>query len=171
MIQETKKCSLCKEVKFHGDFHKHPKLGFHPRCKPCRAAVGKKYYVDHPEKFLAYKLRARNETIEERTARVAERKAKAPLKRHVVARRSHLKINFGLTPENYDAILTAQKGVCAICGVDKPSAHRQHFYVDHCHTTGKIRGLLCGSCNTGLGHFKDNPDLLTTAISYLEKHL
>lgn len=170
MMQETKKCSMCEEVKFHSEFHKHPKLGLHSRCKPCRAEQGKQYYRNNPEKFLSYKARARNETVEERAARIADRKAGAPLKRHVVVRKSHLKINFGLTPEDYDVMLASQKGVCAICSADTPSAHRKYFYVDHCHITGKVRALLCGSCNTGLGHFKDDVSRLRAAADYLEKY-
>ena len=59
-------------------------------------------------------------------------------------------------------MLDQQKGKCAICNqeMEKP-------YVDHCHNTKKIRGLLCVNCNFGLGSFKDNPKLLMKAIKYL----
>jgi len=55
-------------------------------------------------------------------------------------------------------------GSCFICGLDKD---RRNLCIDHCHTTGKIRGLLCDSCNVGLGRFKDNTNLLEKAIKYL----
>lgn len=84
-----------------------------------------------------------------------ERKA-----RSVKARR--LK-KYGLTDQQYEMILQTQGWVCAICG-DTPIA------VDHDHQTGKVRGVLCRCCNTGLGHFKDKAELLVTAASYLEKH-
>lgn len=56
------------------------------------------------------------------------------------------------------------KGACAICGV-RPD---RSLALDHCHKTGKLRGLLCFSCNVALGHFKDDPKLLRKAIRYLK---
>lgn len=82
-------------------------------------------------------------------------------------RKSSLKRNFGITPEDYAAKLQAQGGVCAICA--KPPVDRR-LAVDHCHTTGTIRGLLCVLCNTALGKFKDDPRLLQSAINYLFFH-
>jgi len=73
---------------------------------------------------------------------------------------------YGLTPDQYSQMLEQQGGGCAICGVT-PNGKR--LAVDHCHTTGKVRGLLCSPCNTGLGVFKDNTDLLHNAVKYLEK--
>jgi hypothetical protein len=89
-----------------------------------------------------------------------------------------LKREFGMTLEEYQAIHAEQGGVCAICR--KPETTRPNprtiregtpaarsLAVDHCHTSGQIRGLLCASCNNGLGRFKDNPDLLVAAAEYL----
>lgn len=80
---------------------------------------------------------------------------------------------YGITDVEYNARLESQKGVCAICGTDTPTENhdetRPHLYVDHCHTSGAVRGLLCGNCNTGLGFFKDNPERLKAAIQYLTK--
>ena len=66
-----------------------------------------------------------------------------------------------------DAIYTASKGLCAICG--NPPTGRKH-HLDHCHGSGKLRGILCHNCNVGLGHFKDNVELLAKAIEYLKKY-
>lgn len=71
---------------------------------------------------------------------------------------------YGLKPEDYDQMFSDQQGVCAICGGDNSG---KRFCVDHCHTTGKVRGLLCDHCNKGLGCFKDNTNSLLQAISYL----
>lgn len=61
----------------------------------------------------------------------------------------------------------SQGGKCAICSTDiDHSAH-----VDHCHTTNKIRSLLCGHCNKGLGHFKDSSEVLALASAYLKRFL
>lgn len=75
----------------------------------------------------------------------------------------HLKRNYQLTPEQYNAMLAAQEGKCAICGEYRKLA------VDHCHTTEKVRGLLCNACNSLLGFANDNPDTLRSALAYLER--
>jgi hypothetical protein len=73
---------------------------------------------------------------------------------------------YGLSVEDYDTIQEAQGGVCAICKVRPQNS--KHWHVDHCHRTGKVRGLLCGDCNRGLGSFKDSVISLQRAIGYLE---
>lgn len=82
-------------------------------------------------------------------------------------RRSWLKRKYGITPEEYDERLAAQGGVCAICGEppEDPRGYRMH--VDHDHATGAVRGILCGSCNRGLGNFGDDIDRLLAAVEYL----
>lgn len=72
---------------------------------------------------------------------------------------------FGLTVSDYDQMLVAQGGVCAICKKQCSSGRRLH--VDHDHKTGVVRGLLCGRCNPALGAFDDSPALLAAAITYL----
>lgn len=73
---------------------------------------------------------------------------------------------YGITLEEYENLFIVQHGCCAICRVRKP-AHE--FKVDHCHETGKVRGLLCLNCNVLLGHAKDNPRILLDAVKYLNK--
>jgi hypothetical protein len=75
---------------------------------------------------------------------------------------------FGLTVEDYQAMLAAQGGVCAICGT--PPTDRRRLAVDHNHETGAVRGLLCVPCNQALGRFKDSPDVLAAAAMYLLRH-
>lgn len=84
------------------------------------------------------------------------------------ARALHLKREYGISSDEYDTLLLKQNGQCCICGT---ASGTQTLHVDHCHTTGTIRGLLCNSCNTGLGHFRDNPALLQKAITYLKEFL
>jgi hypothetical protein len=84
-------------------------------------------------------------------------------------RRSNLQ-RYGMTPEEYDALLEAQNGVCAIC--KKPEkTKRGVLHVDHDHSTGKNRALLCSLCNPGLGCFQDSPELLEAAKVYLVRHM
>ena len=68
--------------------------------------------------------------------------------RRSVYRRAKSLREYGLTPEDYNAMFEAQGGVCLVC---RRPPTRKHLAVDHCHATGKVRGLLCGPCNTGLG--------------------
>lgn len=85
------------------------------------------------------------------------------------SRRANLKHFFGITLEEYNEMLESQNGLCAICQRHH-TEFKRNLAVDHDHHTGKIRGLLCGSCNSGLGKLQDDMDVLECAIVYLEKH-
>lgn len=81
-------------------------------------------------------------------------------------RNTVLKRMFGITVDEYEAMLKAQGGVCKIC--EKPQVKSGvRLCVDHCHGTGRIRGLLCDNCNRAIGLMRDDPDLLARAIAYL----
>jgi hypothetical protein len=85
----------------------------------------------------------------------------------------HLRTTFDITLADYGRMLVEQEGKCGICGGEETSTRNgkvKALGVDHDHTTGKIRGLLCVACNTGIGKFKDNRDLLLAAVKYLDKH-
>lgn len=77
--------------------------------------------------------------------------------------------SYGLTQEMFDSMLKEQGGRCAICATDKPSRRDSTFRIDHCHATGKVRGLLCMSCNSALGMFRDSIPALQKAIEYLTR--
>jgi hypothetical protein len=76
---------------------------------------------------------------------------------------------YGITKEEYDRLNTKQGGLCAICGTDTPGRNHQTLYIDHDHSTGKVRGLLCCDCNLLLGYAKDNKTVLLKSIKYLEE--
>jgi hypothetical protein len=76
---------------------------------------------------------------------------------------------YNITLEEWNNLLQSQNNKCAICNNDNPSKIKS-FDTDHCHKTGKVRGLLCHNCNVGLGNFKDDINYLKSAISYLEKY-
>lgn len=88
-------------------------------------------------------------------------------KRRATDLKAKRKKRYGLTQQEFDNLLQVQKGVCLICG--KTNYNGWNLSVDHCHDTGKVRGLLCNPCNTGLGGFMDNPNLLANAIRYLKE--
>ena len=81
---------------------------------------------------------------------------------------------YGLTEQSYLALLVSQGNTCAICTVPL-KAHNElgdrkfNTHIDHCHSTGKVRGILCSGCNLGIGHFKDDISKLRAAIAYLDK--
>jgi len=79
------------------------------------------------------------------------------------------KANYTRKKQHYKGLYTMQEGRCAICNCTTEE-NGKDFAVDHCHKTDKVRALLCNNCNTGIGTFKDKPELLTKAIQYLEKH-
>lgn len=80
---------------------------------------------------------------------------------------SALRQRYGIGLNQKMALLELQGGGCAICGDKQPK--NEKFYLDHCHATGAIRGILCLKCNTGLGCYNDNPTLMLSAISYLQR--
>jgi len=151
----------------------------------------------NPERYRAYarsdavRERNRDWMVRDRKEHPEKYKKKDRLKRHRHAtsinaqkrkyRASHprsswgatLKRKYGLSAEQYLAMLAQQGGCCAICG--KPETARWRgtlcrLSVDHDHTTGEIRGLTCRRCNSILGLAKDDKSILTRAIQYLQKH-
>lgn len=86
---------------------------------------------------------------------------------------AQLKRHYGITADDYYKMLSSQNGVCAICGREErrrdKSGKLSRLHVDHCHDTHVVRGLLCNSCNTAIGHFEDNLTYLQNAISYLQR--
>jgi hypothetical protein len=72
---------------------------------------------------------------------------------------------YGITLDEREKIFTKQRGRCAIC---KNAFDSNALHTDHCHSTGKVRGLLCPNCNHGIGYFHDDPQMLNAAILYLK---
>jgi len=82
-------------------------------------------------------------------------------------KRNKLKSRYNISLEFYDIMLKKQKNTCKICGIDSCKTGRA-FSVDHCHTTNKIRGLLCSNCNAALGFMSDDTARMKRAIQYLK---
>lgn len=85
-----------------------------------------------------------------------------------------LRSKYSITLAQYEALFLKQKGLCAICNLPEKALEKyqkriKKLSVDHCHDTGKIRGLLCSSCNIGIGNLKHNPELLHKAALYCEQ--
>lgn len=85
-------------------------------------------------------------------------------------RRVKLLKQYGLTEADFDAMMVAQEGRCAICGSTETKAkNKKRLTIDHCHKTGVVRGLVCHNCNVGLGTFGDDISVLRAAVAYLAK--
>lgn len=109
------------------------------------------------------------ENAERRNLAAKARYRKSPAQ----AKNTWLLANFGITLADYNNLLIAQSGVCAICARPEHRLHRgkpRALAVDHNHETGKVRALLCGDCNIALGLFEEQPDRLTLAAQYLVQH-
>lgn len=89
--------------------------------------------------------------------------------RSIRSRRHYLKANYGLSVEEYEAMLSLQNGLCALC-LKPPSGRRMKvLQVDHCHKTGRVRGLLCNECNTAIGRLGDSEEGIRRTLEYLTK--
>lgn len=84
-------------------------------------------------------------------------------------RGKYLRETYGIKLSDYDAMLEAQGHKCAICGQDE-TRFKKKLVIDHDHSTGEVRQLLCNMCNHGIGNFKDDIDLMANAIKYILKH-
>lgn len=133
-------------------------------CRRCaNAEAARRYHAMSPEERRVKNRRqylARKEAIYAQTKQWAEQN---PEKRREVSERSRLK-KYGLTVDQYQSLVSSQDGVCAVC--KEPLTGVAH--IDHDHATGRIRGVLCRNCNVGLGHFKDDSNLLRAAAHYVE---
>jgi hypothetical protein len=139
---DTIQCVSCGQRKFPEQFNKNIQ-NITGRQSECRSCNGEKRWL----------FRSKN------SERFRERSFTDKLKR-----------NFNLTIEDYNKMVLDQNGVCKICGQPETSKVVTRLSVDHCHSTGKVRGLLCKSCNSALGQAKDNIDLLHKMIDYLKEH-
>ncbi len=107
-------------------------------------------------------------TREARARRQRERRALNPDD----SRNNNFKSQYGITLQQYNEMVARQEGKCVICKKvpeQKKTGYRV-LCVDHCHNTGKVRDLLCNRCNSAIGHFHDDINILESAIAYLKKH-
>lgn len=172
-MEAKRTCCTCKVEKSLEEFHNRSRerLGKSYQCKLCSAAYYKKRRDEDPQAHREYWRRWRGKNLE--AAREKQRKwlSENPEKMRAYKRKSLLKKRYGLTQDQYDAILKSQGGRCAIChGKDVHGRGNEHgFAVDHCHKTNIVRGLLCHKCNRGLGLFCDDAERLKEAVKYLVK--
>ncbi len=171
-VQKCRKCGKCKP---EGDFLKRRNGGLIIKAKSClecrQAALAyyHKHYAPDPSRReeARKKANAYYHANREQCLKVSTEYQKNNPGRH---RKSSwvckLKCAYGLTNEQYEDMLSRQDGCCAVC--KRPPLGRK-LSVDHCHSTKKIRGLLCHSCNIALGMLKDDPQIALSASEYLKQ--
>lgn len=143
-----KKCRLCKKLKLLNKYsiRDKTKLTYRTECKACLIETRKlqpRYGMWHKENKKRIQKWTLNYSLER---------------------------NYGITKKDYDEMLKFQKNKCAICGTKKFMGIGKRAHVDHCHDTGKVRGLLCNLCNVGLGAFLESKKALKKSIDYLSKN-
>lgn len=193
---QTKECKECKKTKPISEFGKHLKcrLGVRNKCKKCYSEKSIKYQKDHYEDRKKYinewrknnKNKIDKQSREYRDIKNAARrkkykqdeeyrerqKSKAKewqTKNQEKRKEQRLKSTYGITLTQFNELLKNANSQCEICGYSDMSDKKIFPLVDHCHDSGKIRGILCANCNHGLGKFKDNIYLLKKTINYLER--
>ena len=161
-MKRCKKCGLLKPL---GEFYRAVGMrdGVRSDCKACNAAASKARYLADPAAAVTRVKRWQQANPDRVNAYRRVHRAEPAVKR--AERSSYLKRKYGITLDEYDAMLARQGGGCGICG-STPSG-RISLHVDHDHGTGRIRGLLCFVCNSSLGEL-DDPDLLRAALRYVE---
>jgi cytochrome b involved in lipid metabolism len=154
-----KTCTKCKQNLEDIDFckDKSNKSGLTSWCKTCRNDHNKGWRANNPDKIKVLN--------ERHTQTRKEYYSKPDIK--LKYRKASIKKQFGIEYDVYEFLDEKQGGVCAICKTDEKSVRNKHLCIDHDHSTGKIRGLLCSNCNRGLGLLKDSEEILKSAIQYL----
>jgi hypothetical protein len=162
-----KKCKVCGAIKPLDEFYKASgtRDGRRGDCKACNLAKRAAKYRENPNAYIDRVKRWQEENPERYQKRQQEYRDSG--KKAIADRKSYLKRTYGMSIEQFDAMLEAQGGACAICRQPRPDERTLH--VDHDHATGAIRGLLCFKCNNALGDFDDSLDLFTAATNYLDR--
>lgn len=142
-----KKCSKCKKEKSESEFRfRSGTNNLFSWCKSCEYEAQKERYVSKPRKPKKPKCKVE-----------VRRKAKERMLKH----------RYGITVDDYNKLYKEHGEKCGCCGTHKELGGVNGLYVDHCHDSGEIRGLLCPSCNTAIGLLGDNLEGVKLAVKYL----
>lgn len=195
--RQRKECSLCKTEKSFEEFHIYNRSadGRNSRCMECRNTAQSTRKVKGAQKLKTrvradierqrklcrlcdteksfedfgvntYTVDGRNSHCVPCTATARRKAYEEPAYKNRI-RESSYRRKYGISILDYNRILAAQGGGCAIC--ESRTSGKRKLSVDHSHDSAIIRGILCSGCNTGLGGFKDSKENLLAAIKYLEK--
>jgi hypothetical protein len=162
---ETKICSRCKQDKSISEFgvRKNRPGGLQSTCRSCNRELSRDWRSANPRKVAVaaklYKADNAEKLAKYDQTYWSENKAK-------LAADARLR-KYGISQEQFDELLKTQNGQCAVCQMNFADANKAAF-VDHCHATGRVRGLLCTKCNSGIGLLGDTLERLEAAVAYLK---
>lgn len=160
-----KKCRKCLVVKPLDEFVKRAdrKSGYGSRCKECHYSARRDMVRPEPSVDFAPRACSTCNQVKDADGFILSPGCRDGYSLQC-KRCMHLKHKYGITDAEYQQMLADCSGLCMICEEVMDNPH-----VDHDHATGKVRGLLCATCNRGIGQFKDSPKLLLAAVDYLER--
>lgn len=154
-MEVTKECNKCKKVKVSSEFNKH-KTTIDKLCSWCTSCH-----------------RAASKEWAEKNKKVVKKRSDKWYKKFKIRHKNNTLLRkYGITVEQYNEMLVKQNGKCKICDNAQLSGNqwgRYNLVVDHCHKTNIVRGLLCSSCNRGIGLMKESINSFKNAIIYLEE--
>jgi len=127
-------------------------------CKICKLQRCQKYLAKDP-----LKISEKRKLYEQKR----KRKENYTELRDTAVFKNYLRSKFGITLDQYESMVKEQKNLCLICNGIEKDKKKKRLTIDHCHSTNKVRGLLCSACHTLLGMAKDNIEILQAAIEYL----
>jgi hypothetical protein len=158
-----KVCNKCLEEKPIEDFKKTTttRSGRTQPCKKCAA-------VDQKSSYSSLPLEERRKKFQEQDRKMRERITPEDLS--ASKRRIHLKKTYGITPEQWDALFEGQGGACALCRSKSPGTAKT-WHTDHCHRTGRVRGILCFSCNITLGFMESRSWMIAEFSEPVKRYL
>lgn len=158
MLKQCTRCNIEKDIRLYA-CDKYKKDGRRSQCKECNK-------LDHLKRYTANPARERARCDAYR----AFQKIENPGKLELSSKKTKLKSTYGMTIEDFENMKDAQGGCCYVCRVAETSLKGRSLCVDHDHNTGKIRKLLCNSCNTSLGLLKENIDIMESLIAYVKEN-
>lgn len=157
VVLEGRTCTHCQEFKSWKAFGKAIR-GLNGRravCKECRRL--ERFNRDYQQEYQRGK---------ERIKKTVKKWREENPDKHSKQRQKEVLVKYGLSLEDYQNLKRAQDCKCAIC---RKTPKNHNLAIDHCHNTGKIRGLLCRTCNSAIGFLKDDPILVRRALDYLKE--
>ena len=154
LVQHSKKCCGCERILSAIEFcsNRSKKDGLNTRCKSCASVYNKLYYRKNAEGWNKKRRPYYSGYYQANRDRV---------------RWQHIKKHYGLSEEAYQELLKKQKYCCRICR--EPFTDTKKTCVDHCHTGGHVRAILCGHCNRAIGLLKHNHQIALSAAEYLSR--
>jgi hypothetical protein len=156
-------CKTWKPIEWYAK-SKAGHIGLSAVCKDCE---NEKARVRYAEKDILSRRKGKKSVYDKERRERLRAEGKLKRQRPEAEREQRMKREYGITTKDYEAMVEAQNNECAICFASGEQERNSKLVIDHCHASGKVRGLLCNKCNLLLGHANDSIGQLEQAILYL----